>query len=840
MTYPIVIPLHHGGGKLGDNTELRYALRSLSTHFKDDYQLAIVGRVLPEWLTGIEHIPSSHGLKSALKDAANRFPDGFFWWYDDLVLLKDITGAEMKITPACQGWIRAQTNWAKQLNAIKERLEKEGYKAWDYSRPHGPYWFDKSMVDEAFADWPKMAGKLPFESWILSKRDWPRRFGAVKQYYGQFNAEPTAHSVYLNYDDKGNTPEMRAWLSSKFPQPCKFEITQAKLEVHTIRFGNEWWVDFCGRTLDTWCSKHLHKLRIWGSDDINPNYPTAKFCEVDMLREFLAGDSEWMLYVDADVYVSDHAPRMFDLPTEGGFVIHNDNIVRMNRDWWKWCQDRWGDLAKEACKGWRYKNAGVWACDRKAAGQMLAVIEEPYYAQVQEQHHWNWWICLAHSKGMHVHDLPAEWNSFTWRKEKAAFHHIAGRGKYRKVQELRQAGLIPIGDTKRERLIKSFDFEPYRFTMDGPSYMPMDEYHIDLLHLACSLDTGKSPSEKVAVEIGSFNGASTSALIEAVNKGWLSHLHIVELKPNATLRKVMAMCKYPEKLTLHTTPYWETNIGYADLVFIDGDHKWPAVGDTLCALTSGAPIICMHDSNSWPAIAGTWGAKLAADMLKNDTSRHYFEDKEKREGLSTHRGFLVSAIRDIDLTTLETHESTKYMFLAMPKCAGRSMKQFCDDNGVAFVESPRPFRPYTDMVQKNADTIPFTILRDPAERVLSGYQYLRSNTLNDGDDVDLHLIDGYQSANEFVLYGLHKASVESILFRPQADWLQGVSANLTVLWFPEFEIGLKKLIGRKVNVPHLNKTDRHREGLSDEALSYIRTLYADDYRLIKTTLGKDL
>jgi hypothetical protein len=228
MTYPIVIPLHHAGGKLKDDTELRYALRSLDVHFKEEFKIVIVGKALPAWLHGVELIQSNAGLKTALLDAANAYPDGFFWWYDDLALLKDQTGEEMKITPAINRWLTANTQWARSLEKIRERLVAEGRPAFDYSRPHGPYWFDKSMVDEGFADWPGMKSKFPWESWILSKRDWPRRFGVVKQYYGEFNGSPGDRSAFLNYNDAGNTPELRALLEERFPEPSRFEAQASK------------------------------------------------------------------------------------------------------------------------------------------------------------------------------------------------------------------------------------------------------------------------------------------------------------------------------------------------------------------------------------------------------------------------------------------------------------------------------------------------------------------------------------------------------------------------------------------------------------------------------------
>jgi SAM-dependent methyltransferase len=237
MTYPIVIPLSHCGGKLKDDTELRFALRSITAHFKDEFKIVIVGKHVPAWLTGAEHVYSGEGLKTALIDAARAYPDGFFWWYDDLTLLRDSTGEELKITPAMKGWIPPKSGWSNSLEKIHKRLVAEGLPAHDYSRPHGPYWFDKSMVDEGFRDWPGMKSKFPWESWILSKRDWPRRYGVVKQYYGKFGSAPGDHSFFLNYSDGGNTPELRTWLEQRFPDASRFEAdTDAKVRAAKVRF----------------------------------------------------------------------------------------------------------------------------------------------------------------------------------------------------------------------------------------------------------------------------------------------------------------------------------------------------------------------------------------------------------------------------------------------------------------------------------------------------------------------------------------------------------------------------------------------------------------------------
>lgn len=236
---PIVIPLHPAGGKFGNNTEVRFALRSIERHFKGEFHLAVVSSQPPAWAVGVEWVDDGgKGLKTALRRAAERFPDGFFWWYDDCVLLRDQTPEELKVTLACRRWTSAKTKWARSLEEVRARLVKEGFKPWDYSRPHGPYWFDKGMVDETFSDWPGLAGKFPFESWILSKRDWPRRHGNYKQYYGAFKSPPSERDVLLNYNDKGATETLMDWLWQRFSERCAHEkpwvLLDGPLEVSVL------------------------------------------------------------------------------------------------------------------------------------------------------------------------------------------------------------------------------------------------------------------------------------------------------------------------------------------------------------------------------------------------------------------------------------------------------------------------------------------------------------------------------------------------------------------------------------------------------------------------------
>lgn len=173
----------------------------------------------------------------------------------------------------------------------------------------------------------------------------------------------------------------------------------------------------------------------------------------------------------------------------------------------------------------------------------------------------------------------------------------------------------------------------------------MDLLHIRILRAACELDTGIRPHLRSAVEIGAFRGRSTAALIDALENHIIGELHVVEVKPTPELRRLIIDSPASAHIHLHTRPFWELDLGINHLAFIDGDHRWPALADALACLTREIPIIALHDSHSHLIpIPGTWGAHTAANILRQSTSRHTWEDHEKRPGLRTDRGFFISAV----------------------------------------------------------------------------------------------------------------------------------------------------------------------------------------------------
>ena len=143
------------------------------------------------------------------------------------------------------------------------------------------------------------------------------------------------------------------------------------VEIHTLRFGDAEWLRACVPSLDDWCRRHDLPLTSWS--DPGDRYPSPKFVEIEMLQAFLAGAAEWMMYIDADVFMHPSAP-VPDFLREPGFYIAEDRPSRGARGFPGWIREH---FAAEA-GSWRYRNAGVWACDREAAQRLLEAIAPPF------------------------------------------------------------------------------------------------------------------------------------------------------------------------------------------------------------------------------------------------------------------------------------------------------------------------------------------------------------------------------------------------------------------------------------------------------------------------------
>jgi hypothetical protein len=197
--------------------------------------------------------------------------------------------------------------------------------------------------------------------------------------------------------------------------------------------------------------------------------------------------------------------------------------------------------------------------------------------------------------------------------------------------------------------------EPYRFDLAyarcfAVPQMAMDKRHIFILHdVLCSWPF------KSALELGSFNGASATAFVEAINKGvGLGESGIATLCDVAPTHSLMAVannCVEYGRVRITPQPscvVLETQDPY-DFVFVDANHDAESVAKELMRLIVRKPLCIMaHDTNGtacgYPLCDG---AKLLKDTF---TSMGWktIEDSAKRDGEWTQRGLFL-ATQDNDL-----------------------------------------------------------------------------------------------------------------------------------------------------------------------------------------------
>lgn len=205
-----------------------------------------------------------------------------------------------------------------------------------------------------------------------------------------------------------------------------------KLEVHTLRFGDAPWLIECSETLTKWCKTHGYELIVWGND---PKLKTPKLIQKQMLDFFIKGGSDYMLYVDADVFVHPDAPA-FPAPT--GFTVATDRWHKHHNDYFReWATKNYGDNPKYG--SWEYSNAGVWATDKMSARSFLNTMRKTKFIECfQEQHWFN--VCVIESV-VTVNRMNSVWNRYCKDWEPSYFLHLWGENKMESLALCKRLGL---------------------------------------------------------------------------------------------------------------------------------------------------------------------------------------------------------------------------------------------------------------------------------------------------------------------------------------------------------------------------------------------------------------
>jgi hypothetical protein len=175
---------------------------------------------------------------------------------------------------------------------------------------------------------------------------------------------------------------------------------------------------------------------------------------------------------------------------------------------------------------------------------------------------------------------------------------------------------------------------------DCPTPYWMDLRHVGFLYEALFAH----PFGKV-LEIGCFDGASTSALVQASNEGCEAEVHLCDLSFRPCLLEVVARAGRP--FILHERPSVQViGPGY-DLVIVDGDHALDTVSREVgLLLAHEIPTVMAHDTGDLLRGGSAFaGSLFLGDVFRRHPAYSWLEDKTPRPGEFTHRGFFF-ATRD--------------------------------------------------------------------------------------------------------------------------------------------------------------------------------------------------
>ena len=184
-------------------------------------------------------------------------------------------------------------------------------------------------------------------------------------------------------------------------------------------------------------------------------------------------------------------------------------------------------------------------------------------------------------------------------------------------------------------------------------------------------------------------------------------------------------------------------------------------------------------------------------------------------------------------------DTYRCIFIHIPKTAGTSVARALfntESRHIPCVEyekaNPKKFRRY----------FKFAIVRNPWDRLLSAYRYLRRGGMNRADRAwaETHLAS-YQSFEQFVHEWVNETNVGAwVHFRPQVDFITDANGNMAMDYLgrmerldADFEVICRE-IGLSVLLPRLNEgaKDHYSKAYSSEMIEIVGNSYRRDIRLL--------
>ena len=210
-------------------------------------------------------------------------------------------------------------------------------------------------------------------------------------------------------------------------------------------YNNPPWLATMVPSILRWAKRNAIELKIGKRP---PSTNTLKQSIIaQMLRAFLEGTTDWMMYVDADVILHPLAPSVLEEGRKPGlWALHSPNQKQIKKEWAKWVK---ACFQREVNPSFEHCNDGVWLIDRMSAANFLRHAESYMLPGDFDQHYFNLWLHDTIEEGGTVrrqlpfvlkrlhhltHGVP---NSPGW------LYHCAGVDKSKALGDLQLDGFLP-------------------------------------------------------------------------------------------------------------------------------------------------------------------------------------------------------------------------------------------------------------------------------------------------------------------------------------------------------------------------------------------------------------
>lgn len=191
-------------------------------------------------------------------------------------------------------------------------------------------------------------------------------------------------------------------------------------------------------------------------------------------------------------------------------------------------------------------------------------------------------------------------------------------------------------------------------------------------------------------------------------------------------------------------------------------------------------------------------------------------------------------------------KNNKILFFSMPKTGSTSWNVALSkiNNTISLNHDKRKPDWKDPKYYKDIDDYwAFTFIRNPIDRLVSAFNYLKAGGLNNEDRIESSFLIDKQYKNDisdWVINVLDKNPIvlTQLHFRPQHEWIfdkDKTKFNLFRYEDQQYAIDrVSSILNVDLNVPVLNKTSNKDESLTEEALNILKRVYQKDLDIWKS------